>query len=180
MSIDQRRIRFFRVAGALIPLLTILLGLGAARAAAAPAGTYYAMPTVSAIPNVCAALNCDVASGLIGYEYDGEGSCLACAPADPFRAGTFSFSLVAERYYPIDPLRVKSGSGTLEVIWADSTSTLVTYKFKARDSKALSLTGQVTGGTSSRFAVGTFAGGLVGLPPNPVEPAVTAGAFWFD
>jgi hypothetical protein len=180
MSIGQRRIRLMRVAGALIPLLTILLGLGAARAAASPAGTYYAMPTVGAIPNVCAALNCGVASGLIGYEYDGEGSCLACAPADPFRAGTFSFSLVAERYAPADPFRVKSGSGNLEVLWADSTSTLVTYKFKARDSKSLSLTGQVVSDTSSRFSVSTFAGGVVGLPPNPIEPAVTAGAFWFD
>ena len=180
MAADQRRFRLFHVAGALIPLLAILLGLGAARAAAAPAGTYYAMASVSATPVVCERLNCDVTSGLIGYEYDGEGACLACAPADPYRGGTFSFSLVAERYAPSDPFRMKSGTGTLEVLWADSTSTTVTYKFKARDSKSLSLTGQVTGGSNSRFAAGTTFGGLVGLPPNPIEPAVTAGAVWFE
>jgi hypothetical protein len=179
MAANQRRFRLFHVAGALIPLLAILLGLGAARAAAAPAGTYYTMASVSATPVVCDPLNCDVTSGLIGYEYDGEGACLGCYPIDPIR-GTFCFSLVAERYYPVDPVRVKSGSGTLEVLWTDSTTTPVAYKFKARDSKSLSLTGQVTGGTSSRFAAGTSFGGLVGLPPNPVDPALTTGAVWFD
>ena len=65
------------------------------------------------------------------------------------------------------------------MLWADSTTTTATYSFKARDSKVYSLTGKVTGGPTFRFAAGTTVDGLVGLPPNPVEPGETSAAVRF-
>jgi hypothetical protein len=66
------------------------------------------------------------------------------------------------------------------VVWADSTTTVATYGFKARDSKVYAISGRVTGGTNTHYAAGTWLGGLVGLPPNPVEPATSFAAIAFD
>jgi hypothetical protein len=64
---------------------------------------------------------------------------------------------------------MKTGTGNLNVIWTDSTTTIGSFSFKARDSKTLSLEGQVTGGTNSRFISGS---GLSGLVATPVDPCV--------
>ncbi|HET7055420.1 MAG TPA: hypothetical protein VFI12_03105 [Thermomicrobiales bacterium] len=159
-------------------LLGSVLALGPAQSAtAAPAVTYYVMPTVSVTPTLCSGVECDTFG--IRYDYSGEGSCTSCYPTDLLRAGLFSLTFTPNRFFPNDPIRARSGIGTLSVVWADSTTTTAAYSFKARDSKAYSLTGKVTGGTNSRFTAGTAVDGLVGLPPNPVEPGTTAAAISF-
>ncbi len=154
-----------------------LLALGPASTTAAPAGTYYVMPTVSVIPTICTGIECDTFTAR--YDYLGDGDCVSCQPGSPPIRGSFSLTLFGERFLPPNPVRPKSGTGTLSVLWADSTTTTATYSFKARDSKVYSLTGKVTGGTNSRFAAGTAVDGLVGLPPNPVEPGETSAAVRF-
>jgi hypothetical protein len=162
-------------------LLGSVLAIGPAQSTtAAPPGTYYVMPTASVVPSICDPLNCDsFPAGTVLYDYTGDGDCIGCLPPNPVR-GSFSLTLVGDRFLPPNPVRPKSGTGTLTVVWADSTTTLASYSFKARDSKAYSLTGKVTGGTSSRFAAGTVIDGLVGLPPNPVEPGETSAAVRFS
>lgn len=179
MVVNHRCSRLMRLVGALVPLLTLLLGVGAAQpAAAAPVGTFYTLPTMSYTPFLCTE-GCEIGGSLIGLSYAGDGECAGCLPPSPIRAGAFSFDLSVDRFWPTDPVRPKSGVGALAVIWSDGSTTSATYAFKARDSKALSLTGKVTGGTNSLFTVGTDFGGLVGLPPSPIEPAVTSAAVSF-
>jgi hypothetical protein len=159
-------------------LLGSLLALGPAQSTtAAPAGTYYVLPTVSVIPTICSGIECDTFTAR--YDYSGDGACAGCLPSDPYRVGNFSLTLVGTRAYPTDPVRIKSGTGTLTVVWADSTTTEATYTFKARDSKTYALSGTVTGGSSSRFATGTALDGLVGYPVDPVAPSTTAAAVRF-
>jgi hypothetical protein len=134
------------------------------------------LPTVSVIPTICNGVECDTFSSR--YDYSGDGDCVGCVPPNPIR-GSFSLSLFGDRFVPPNPIRPKSGTGTLSVVWADSTTTQATYTFKARDSQTYALTGTVTGGTNTTFATGTSFGGLVGLPPNPVEPGTTSGAVRF-
>jgi hypothetical protein len=161
-------------------LLGSVLAIGPAQStAAAPAGVYYVMSTVSVIPSICDPLNCDtLPAGTVSYDYSGDGGCVGCLPPNPVQ-GSFSLTLVGERYLPPNPVRPKSGTGTLSVLWSDSTTTIATYTFKARDSKAYSLNGKVTGGTSSRFATGTAIDGLVGYPIDPIAPGTTSGAVRF-
>ena len=113
----------------------------------------------------------------IGIATPGRGDVLAiCLVYERWAVPPRPRALVGDRFLPPNPVKPKSGIGTLTVVWADSSTTLASYSFKARDSKAYSLTGKVTGGTSSRFATGTAIDGLVGLPPNPVEPGETSSA----
>ena len=158
-------------------LLGSLAALAPTHATAAPAGTYYVLPTVSVLPTICNGIECDTFTAR--YDYSGAGTCTGCFPNDPIRVGDFSLTLVGQRSYPTDPIRIKSGTGTLTVVWADSTTTLATYTFKARDSKVYSVTGKVTGGSNSRFAAGTAIDGLVGYPTDPVAPGTTSGAVRF-
>ena len=71
------------------------------------------------------------------------------------------------RTIPSDPCHMKTGTGNLNVTWSDNSTTIGTFAFKARDSKALSMTGQVTGGTSMRFPTGSAVSALVATPSDP-------------
>ena len=155
---------------------TIIAASSASRAAASPGDPYYGLPTVSYTPQICTGVGCDVA---IKYNFAGDGTCLACQPGDPYRVGSFSLTFTPNRFFPNDPIKARSGIGTLSVLWADSTTTTATYNFKARDSKTFALSGQITDSTNTRFTTGTAVDGLVGLPPNPVEPGTTAAAISF-
>jgi hypothetical protein len=158
-------------------LLTSLLALvPAAGTTAAPAGTYYVVSAANVLPTICTGVECDTFTAR--YDYSGAGSCTGCSPTDPYRVGDFTITLVGDRSFPNDPIKVKSGLGTLTVVWADATTT-ATYSFKARDSKTYSLTGQVTGGTSTRFAAGTALDGLVGFPNDPILPSTSSAAVRF-
>jgi hypothetical protein len=77
--------------------------------------------------------------------------------------------------HPTDPCKMKTGTGTLNVIWSDSTTTVGTFSFKARDSKSLSMTGQITGGTNPRFVTGNSVSSLVALPTDPCLGGATLG-----
>jgi hypothetical protein len=166
-----------RLAVIVVVLLTALIPGLTVPVAAAPAGTTYALPTVSETPTICSGVECDTFTAK--YDYNGDGNCSACQPSDPYRVGNFSLTLVGSRFQPSDPYKAKSGTGTLTVIWADSTTTLANYNFKAKDSKTYTLIGKVTGGTSTRFATGTAVGGQVGLPTDPFLPSTTSGAVRF-
>lgn len=165
-----------RLIVALILLASIVALVPASGTTAAPAGTYYVMPTVSVVPTLCSGVECDTFSAR--YDYVGDGDCVGCVPPNPIR-GSFSLTLFGDRFVPPNPIRIKSGTGTLTVTWLDTTTTVATYSFKARDSKTYALTGQVTGGTNTQFTAGTAVSGLVGVPPNPIEPATTSGAVSF-
>jgi hypothetical protein len=62
---------------------------------------------------------------------------------------------------------MKVGTGNLNVAWSESSMTIGTFAFKARDSKTLSMTGQVTGGTNTRFLTGSGSSALVATPRDP-------------
>jgi hypothetical protein len=62
---------------------------------------------------------------------------------------------------------MKTSTGNLNVTWSDSSTTIGIFAFKARDSKMLSMTGQVTGGTNLRFPTGSALSALVAYPSDP-------------
>ena len=70
---------------------------------------------------------------------------------------------------------MKAGTGNLNVTWSDSSTTIGTFAFKARDSKTLSVTGQVTGGTNTRFVTGSGLSALVAIPNDPCAGGPTVG-----
>ncbi|MDQ2684104.1 MAG: hypothetical protein M3Y37_11320, partial [Chloroflexota bacterium] len=107
------------------------------------------------------------------------GSCAGCQPGDPYRVGAFSFDLSVERFYPTDPVRPKSGTGILTILWTDGSTTVTSFSYKARDSKSYALTGRVTESGNPQLSTGTVFSGLVGLPPSPIQPAVTSASVSF-
>jgi hypothetical protein len=150
-----------------------LLLVTAVAALAVSSGIDYQLPSVVATPvYYCGDLGCT--DQLIGYTYGGSGSGTNCHPTDPCE-GAFTLSFFVTKTLPQDPCRMKSGTGTLNVIWSDSTTTIGSFSFKARDSKTLSMSGQVTGGTNSRFGTGSAMSGLVATPSDPCVGGTTVG-----
>jgi hypothetical protein len=132
----------------------------------------YQLPSVAATPICTSDISC--AGGITGYTFAGAGSGTNCAPTDPCD-GAFTLSLVVTRTAPTDPCHMKTGTGNLNVTWADNSTTIGAFVFKARDSKTLSLTGQVTGGTNARFLAGSALSGLVAQPTDPCNGGPTVG-----
>jgi hypothetical protein len=95
-------------------------------------------------------------------------------PTDPCN-GAFTLSLVVTQLHPTDPCHMKAGTGNLNVTWSDSSTTIGTFAFKARDSKTLSMTGQVTSGTNTRFLTGSALSALVAYPVDPCVGGPTVG-----
>jgi hypothetical protein len=134
----------------------------------------YQLPSVAATP-VCNAGDIGCFGGVIGYTFAGAGSGTNCIPNDPCN-GAFTLSLVVTRITPTDPCHMKVGTGNLNVTWSDSSTTIGTFAFKARDSKTLSMNGQVTGGTNTRFVTGSALSGLVAYATDPCVGGPTVGA----
>jgi hypothetical protein len=133
----------------------------------------YQLLSVAATPvYYCGDLGCT--DQLIGYTYGGSGSGTNCSPGDPCD-GAFTLSFFVTKMHPTDPCKMKTGIGTLNVIWSDSTTTVWTFSFKARDSKSLAMTGQITGGTNPRFVTGNSVSSLVALPTDPCLGGATLG-----
>ena len=132
----------------------------------------YQLPSVAATPVCTSDITC--AGGVIGYTFAGSGSGTNCSPQDPCN-GAFTLSLVVTKTIPNDPCHTKGGTGNLNVTWSDNTTTIGTFAFKARDSKTLSMTGQVTGGTNTRFLTGSAVSALVAQPSDPCAGGPTVG-----
>jgi hypothetical protein len=148
-----------------VVVAAVVLGRAAAPAGAVPAvQVTYQLPAVQGTPIFfCGDVGCT--NQLIGYDFLGSGSALNCLPPGPCD-GTFDLSFSPARFFPPNPCQMKQGTGSVNVTWADATTSIGTFSFKARDSKTMSITGSMTGGTNLAFA-GAAVGGLVGLPPNP-------------
>lgn len=150
-----------------------LLSIAVSAAWALSNSILYQLPSVAATP-VCNAGDIGCLGGVIGYTFAGAGSGTNCIPNDPCN-GAFTLSFVVTRTTPSDPCHMKSGTGNLNVIWSDSSTTIGTFAFKARDSKTLSMTGEVTGGTNGRFAVGSALSALVAYPNDPCNGGPSVG-----
>jgi hypothetical protein len=133
----------------------------------------YQVPSVTATP-VCNAGDIGCLSGVIGYTFAGAGSGTNCAPIDP-RDGSFTLRPVVSRTTPPDACHMKTGTGNLNVIWSDNLTTVGAFAFKARDSKTLFMTGQVTGGTNLRFVTGSSVSALVAYSTDPWIGGPTVG-----
>ena len=156
----------------LISLLSLML-IAAIAAWALSNSILYQLPSVASTP-VCNAGDIGCLGGVIGYTFAGAGSGTNCYPNDPCN-GACTLSLVVTRTYPGDPCHMKAGTGNLNVTWSDSSTTIGTFAFKARDSKTLSVTGQVTGGTNTRFVTGSGLSALVAIPNDPCAGGPTVG-----
>jgi len=132
----------------------------------------YQLLSVAATPICSQDLGCP--GGVTGYTFAGAGSGTNCSPTDPCD-GAFTLSLVVTKVSPGDPCHMKAGNGNLNVTWSDSSTTIGTFAFKARDSKTLSMTGQVTGGTNTRFLTGSGLSALVAAPVDPCIGGQTVG-----
>lgn len=153
--------------------LFALLVIAAVAAWAVSNSILYQLPSVAATP-VCAAGDIGCLGGIVGYTFASAGSSTNCQPTDPCN-GAFTLSLVVTKTTPGDPCHVKTGTGNLNVIWSDSSTTVGTFAFKARDSKTLSMTGRVTGGANTRFVTGNSVSVLVAYPTDPCNGGPTGG-----
>ena len=156
----------------LIVLLSLLL-IAAVAAWAVSNSILYQLPSAAATP-VCNAGDFGCISGVMGYTFAATGSGTNCHPTDPCD-GAFTLSLIVTKTHPGDPCHMQAGTGNLNVIWSDSSTTIGAFAFKARDSKTLSMTGQVTGGTNSRFVTGSAVSALVAYPTDPCVGGQTVG-----
>jgi hypothetical protein len=155
----------------LIVLFSLLL-IAAVAAGAVSSSILYQLPSVAATPICNTDLGCP--SGVTGYTFAGAGSGTNCSSQDPCD-GAFTLSFVVTRIAPTDPCHMKTGTGNLNVTWSDSSTTIGTFAFKARDSKTLSMAGQVTGGTNTRFLTGSGLSALVAYPVDPCASGPTVG-----
>lgn len=143
--------------------------LSTIQADAVVSATTYSVAQATATPQS----SCDTGTcGVTGYTYSGDGACTAgCAgyPTDPLRV-LLGFS--ATRFFAGDPsrCRMRSGSGSFDAAWPTdplTPSAQGTFSFKARDSKAIALSGTISSSTVSRLHPGDAVKGFVTFPPNP-------------
>jgi hypothetical protein len=115
------------------------------------------------------------------YIYTGAGSCMQNCVGLPVGQAvttlTFSISRLAK-----DGCTAKAGTGTLDVQWPDdlaAPSTQGTFTFKAKDSKTLTLSGQVTTSTVAVLYPPVPIRGKVGFPPSPCVGGATSATLAF-
>jgi hypothetical protein len=108
---------------------------------------------------------------VIAYAFIGDDAvCVQrCSgwPTDPTTVSlTFSITKVAAN----NPCKAKAGTGTLDLQWPNDVSTPVahgTFTFKARDSKTLAMSGQITSSTVPLLYPPTPIHGTITFPPDP-------------
>ncbi|MEA2215826.1 MAG: hypothetical protein QOK19_1387 [Solirubrobacteraceae bacterium] len=152
----------------------LLLSITSVASAASPKVLYGAAGSYSA--NNCEnQIDCSPT-----YEYTGASectkNCLSGAPA----GGTFSFSLLGSGKHPPSPCVSKKLTGTVEVLWADHTTTTASIAGKASKKGGYSLKLTVTGGTNTFYAPGPVTKGFVSHPPSPCSPGSFAGSLTFS
>jgi len=136
---------------------TLALALALSPAGAARAATTtvtYTLATATATPVTAA---CDIPPcPVIAYTLSGPGTTTsATVPA----SGNFTWIFTPSKSSNSNSCTFTQGTGTLDVTWADLTTTEVTFSFKARDSHTWAIKGQVTAGTNTFY------------PPSPITPA---------
>jgi len=147
-----RPLAMFVTALALFTLALALSPAGAARAATTT--VTYTLATATATPVTAA---CDIPPcPVIAYTLSGPGTTTsATVPA----SGNFTWIFTPSKSSNSNSCTFTQGTGTLDVTWADLTTTEVTFSFKARDSHTWAIKGQVTAGTNTFY------------PPSPITPA---------
>jgi hypothetical protein len=152
---DTHRLRPLAMSVTALALFTLALALSPAGAARAATTTVtYTLATATATPVTAA---CDIPPcPVISYAFAGSGTTtLATVPA----SGNFTWTFTPSKSSNSTSCAFTQGTGTLDVTWADLTTTEVTFSFKARDSHTWAIKGQVTAGTNTFY------------PPNPITPA---------
>lgn len=158
------------ILAALVAALVPLALFATQEGAAASTAVDYALPSVTAAPNApCDVPPCQVFS----YSFTGSGTTSTTgAPA----SGSFTLRFTASKYKSGSTCAFAAGSGTLSIIWQDSSVTDANFTFKAHDAHSWDIKGQVTSGTNAAYppTPTTPIGGLVGYPPNPCDGATVS------
>jgi hypothetical protein len=115
------------------------------------------------------------------YGYSGASACAKnCLPGAP-STGTFAIGLTGSPLHPPGPCVSRKVQGSVEVVWADKTTTIASITGKYNKKLAgYSLKVTVTGGTNTFYPVGPPSKGLVSHPPNPCSPGSFAGSIVFS
>jgi hypothetical protein len=150
-----------------LALFTLALALSPAGATRAATTTVtYTLATATATPVTAA---CDIPPcPVISYTFSGPGTTTsATVPA----SGNFTWTFSPSKHSNSNACAFTQGTGTLDVTWADATTTEVTFSFKARDSHTWALDGQVTAGSNTFYppAPATPASGAVSIPTDPCK-----------
>jgi hypothetical protein len=145
---------------------------GAARAATT--AVTYTVATATFTPSSCDVPPCQVLSDT----FTGPGTTTAAGvPA----SGDFTWTFTASKHASSNSCAFTQGAGSLDVTWADATTTEVTFDFKARDAHSWAIKGQVTAGSNAFYPTSpqTPVSGVVGYPPNPCTGATVPATISF-
>jgi hypothetical protein len=115
------------------------------------------------------------------YGYTGGSTCTKnCLPGAPL-SGTIAINLTGSTSHPPGPCLSKKIQGSLEVVWADKTTTTASITGKYNKKQAgYSLKVTVTGGTNTFMPPGPAKKGFVSHPPSPCNPGSFAGSVVFS
>ena len=160
-----------------LALFTLALALSPAGAARAATTTVtYTLATATATPVTAA---CDIPPcPVISYAFAGPGTTTsATVPA----SGNFTWTFTPSKSSNSNSCAFTQGTGTLDVTWADATTTEVTFSFKARDSHTWAIKRQVTAGTNTFYppTTPTPASGTVSIPTDPCTGGPVAATISF-
>ena len=142
-----------------LALFTLALALSPAGAARAATTTVtYTLATATATPVTA---SCDIPPcQFISYTLAGPGTTTSAAvPA----SGNFTWTFTPSKTSNSHSCAFTQGTGTLDVTWADATTTEVSFSFKARDSHSWAIEGQVDRRLQHR------------LPADPGHPGLRGG-----
>lgn len=155
-----RRTRLLALAAMLIvaPAACAVASAATASAASAPV-TYSLAGTASSVPGG-GCVDCQPPT----MDASGTATCGACLAGEP-ASGSFAIGLVVQTY-PLNPCKVKSVTGILNVTWNDGRTSSGAVSGKFRDSKTLSLAGTL-GATDAVYPGDLATILLSGFPPNP-------------
>jgi hypothetical protein len=157
-------------------LATIALGLAVAPGAQASSSKIVYSTSGSYATNDCShEIDCTPL-----YGYTGGSTCTKnCLPGAP-TTGTFAIDLSGSPLHPPGPCLSKKVQGTVEVLWADRTTTTASITGTYSKKKAgYNLKVTVTGGTNPFTPPGPPNKGFVNHPPSPCSPGSFAGSLAF-
>ena len=142
-----------------LALAVMIIAVVATPAAASTTSASYDLAgTGSSTPGGC--LDCQGPT----MDASGTATCSICVAGKP-ATGSFTISLAVQTFPP-SPCKVKTVSGTLDVSWADGTSSTASVAGKFRDSKAMSLSGMFSS-TDPNYPGLPASIPLNNFPPNP-------------
>lgn len=152
-------------------------GLSAATpATAATSGTTYSIDSATATP-IFACNDVSCSTDVIGYAYQGDGTCVANCVGWPIGPMSTSIGLNVAKVHPPSPCTVQSGTGVIQATFASDPSVPAlegTFTFKAKDSKIVSFSGTITSSTVGVLPAGSLVTGFVTHPPSPCTGGIVA------